>query len=177
MREFGLTIGSAWLAGLAMAARWAILLCAARTERSARALRVATTMAAVCLTLHLICAFHFVHDWSQLEAKEHIARVTARATGIKWGGGVWFNYATLGLLWFEAARPSRRRAWPRGKADLAGLVIEGWLVFMFFNAMVVFAATPARWGGAALFVALAVAACAAGIRQYSRHSSPPTSTK
>src|SRR5882757_9463547 len=42
--------------------------------------------------VHLACAFRFFHHWSHAAAVEHTAIRSAEVVGLRFGGGIWFNY-------------------------------------------------------------------------------------
>lgn len=97
------------------------------------------------LALHTAAAYHFVHRWSHPAAAEHTAVVTERVTGWRWGGGIWFNYAFLGLGGVDllVLKGVGGRSTPRAFHVIA--------LFMVFNATLVFGswwwAVPwAVWG-------------------------------
>jgi hypothetical protein len=101
------------------------------------------------LTVHVLAAFHFEHDWSHSAALKHTAQQTARLTGIDWGGGLYFNYVFLllwlvdvAMLWTVASKPSSRL---RRSMDLA-------CIFMVLNATVVFG--PRWWIGPVIILGL-----------------------
>lgn len=110
--------------------------------------RLMWTMACTALVAHFICAFHFFHAWSQTHAYVETARQTEEVFGINWGGGLFVNYA-VAILWFTdvtwwwiaGVSSYRRRPW------LLTLIWHGFLIFIFFNATVVFADGVTRWIG------------------------------
>ena len=117
--------------------------------------RLAWTVACVALLAHVACAFHFYHGWSHVAAYLDTARQTEEVFGLEWGGGLYFNYALLAAWvldvtwWWARGRDAyRRRPWPLAVAW------HGFLVFMVFNAAVVFVAGPARWAGLCLCLGL-----------------------
>lgn len=91
----------------------------------------------VFCVIHVVCAFHYEHHWSNTEAYQHTAGVTAATTGIYWGGGLYMNYAFL--LWW-GYDVSVRYLSGRQRSDTA---IQAMTAFMFFNATVVFG--PEWW--------------------------------
>ncbi len=108
------------------------------------------TVGCLGLIAHLICAFHFYHHWSQESALRETARQTAEVTGNNWGGGLFINYAFLAawvadvVWWWRGLEGYQRRHW---------LVTAVWhfvLIFMIFNATVVFKTGAVRWTGIAL---------------------------
>lgn len=112
------------------------------------AARLMWTAACAALFVHVACAFHFYHGWSHGSAYLDTARQTGEVVGLDWGGGLFINYALMAawLLdvawWWAAGLDSYRR---RPLALL--LAWHGFLLFIFFNATVVFKSGPARWAG------------------------------
>ena len=111
------------------------------------------TWACVAFLLHVACAFHFVHGWSH----DHAFEQTRRESGV--GEGLWVNYlfmlawaGDVAWWWISSMSYARR---PRG-IDRA---LHGFLLFIAFNATVVFEAGAVRWAGLIGFVALAVMFC------------------
>ena len=104
------------------------------------------------LTVHVACAFHFLHHWSHAAALKHTAQRTAEVTGWDWPGGLYINYVFL-LFWaVDAVRvwrealgrtPVASRVWRR--------VVQGVFLFMMFNATVVFG--PWHWTAASVVFA------------------------
>jgi hypothetical protein len=97
---------------------------------------------------HFISAFHFYHSWSQQSAYIETARQTAEVFRINWGGGLFINYAVAILWiadvawwWFAGLSAYRRRSW------LITLLWHGFLLFIIFNATVVFKDGLTRWIG------------------------------
>lgn len=87
--------------------------------------------------IHVACAYHFEHRWSQAAALKHTAEMTDRVVGWYWAGGLYVNYLFL-LLWGrDVLRVCRSRTCsPIGMHLVAA--------FMMFNATVVFG--PIWWG-------------------------------
>jgi hypothetical protein len=128
-----------------------------RATQAMAVARWAWMLAALGSLAHLVCAMHFYHGWSHSEAYEHTARRTQELVGWDWGGGLYFNHG-FALLWLGDA------AWwwlaPRSylaRPPALNLALQAFLVFMIFNATVVFGRGPIRWCGAAGVLALAVA--------------------
>ena len=105
------------------------------------------TAAFVMMVIHVGCAFHFAHHWSHRAAYDETAWQTAEVFGLKWGGGVFANYALLVVWAIEVAN------WWRGRTSRLAQVF---LAFMWFNGAVVFGHGLIRWGGVGAFVLLAV---------------------
>lgn len=123
-----------------------------------RAARLAWTVACVALLAHVACAFHFYHGWGHGSAYLDTARQTNEVFGVDWGGGLYINYALMagwGLdvtwWWLRGVGSYRRRWWPLTAAW------HGFLLFIFFNATVVFVSGPARWVGLGVSLAVCLA--------------------
>jgi hypothetical protein len=109
----------------------------------------------VLLVLHVMAAFQFVHGWSHAAAVAHTAEQTEAMVGIDWGGGVWFNYATI-VIWgadvawrFDSS--CREKC---GRASLAWSVfVHSYLAAMMISATVIFGPTY-WWAIAVLFGAI-----------------------
>ena len=118
-----------------------------------RGARLAWTTGCAALLAHLICAFQFYHAWSHESAYLDTARQTAAVVAINWGGGLFINYAVailwttdIAWWWFAGLGSYRRRPW------LLTLLWHSFLIFIIFNATVVFKDGLARWIG--LFMCL-----------------------
>jgi hypothetical protein len=110
--------------------------------------RVAWTAACVALLAHVAFAFNFYHGWSHDAAYRETARQTENVVGLNWGGGLYINYALIiGLVldtiwwWVVGLEAYRHRPWPLLAAW------HGFLVFIIFNATVVFKTGLVRWAG------------------------------
>jgi hypothetical protein len=141
------------LAGYAIGASVYLL---SRGRRSWDAVaRMAWTMGLISLLAHVGAAYHFYHNWSQAAAYRETARQTAEVTGLDWGGGLFINYALIiGWVidvawWFRGLDSYRNR--PR----LLAAAWQGFLIFMIFNATVIFENGPLRWIGLCLYLWLA----------------------
>ena len=110
--------------------------------------RLAWTIGCAALVAHFICAFNFYHAWSHESAYIDTARQTAAVFAINWGGGLFINYAVAILWitdvawwWFAGLSSYRQRPW------LLTLIWHSFLIFIIFNATVVFEDGLARWIG------------------------------
>jgi hypothetical protein len=153
-----LTRVTVWVAVAGYAAGAAAFALSRGRRKWDAAARLAWTVGCAGLLAHVACAFNFYHGWSHAAAYRDTARQTAVATGLDWGGGVYFNYALLlawvadVAWWWRRGRDAyRRRPWPLTAAWHA------FLIFMFFNATVVFASGPARWAGLCVCAGLGLA--------------------
>jgi hypothetical protein len=104
--------------------------------------------------VHTAMAFALRHEWSHEAAVESTARQAEAVYGLAWGGGLYVNYAFLGVWAWEAAR------WRQSPASVAAQPV--WLVrslqlFYFviiLNAAVIFAGGARRIAGALLVLCL-----------------------
>src|SRR5262249_36655194 len=118
--------------------------------------RIAWAIGCVSLFIHVAFAFHYYHNWNQASAYRETARQTAELTGLEWGGGLFINYALLAgwladIAWWRRGLDSYRNrplwitaAW------------QGFLIFVIFNATVVFKPGALRWIGLGLCLWLAL---------------------
>jgi hypothetical protein len=128
----------------------------------------------VALLAHVFCAFHFYHAWSHDAAYRETARQTDELFGINWGGGLFINYALIaGWLadvawwWVRGVDSYRQRPW------FLLAAWHGFVIFIIFNATVVFKTGLARWIGLAICLGLCLAWWR-GWRHSIRNSHPPT---
>jgi hypothetical protein len=103
----------------------------------------------------VLFAFHYYHHWSHAAAYRETARQTAELTGLEWGGGLFINYALLAGWLADAAWWGRDLESYRNRSWLIAAVWHGFLIFMIFNATVVFKTGPLRWIGLGLCLWLA----------------------
>ena len=122
------------------------------------AARLAWTVACAALLAHVACAFHFYHGWDHGAAYLDTARQTNEVVGLDWGGGLYINYALIAgwvldvtWWWLGGLDSYRRRWWPLTAAW------HGFLLFIFFNATVVFKSGLTRWAGLVVCLGLCVA--------------------
>jgi hypothetical protein len=121
-----------------------------------RTARLAWTVACISLLAHVACAFHFYHGWSQMAAYQETSRQTAEVVGLNWGGGIYINYAlmigwVIDCIWWWLDSDGYRR-----RPQLLAAIWQAFLIFMIFNATVVFKTGPLRWLGLAMCLALGV---------------------
>ena len=120
-----------------------------RAPRRDSTARVLWTAGVVLLGAHTLAAFHFVHGWSHQAAADETARQTAELTGVRWGGGVFVNYAFLAVwavdaVWWWLSPAAYRR---RSRSHQTSVFLL--FVFMFANGAIVFARGGMRLLGAA----------------------------
>lgn len=104
---------------------------------------------------HFYFAFKYFMRWSHAVAVEHTAVRSAEVVGLRFGGGIYFNYAftvvwLIDAAWmlFAADGYARRPRW-------YDYVLHGFMGFMAFHAVVTFGPSPTRWYGVAACVVLA----------------------
>jgi hypothetical protein len=152
-----LTRGTIWITLVAYTLGSVIFALARRRPRWDSAVRLAWTTACASLIAHFASAFQFYHGWSQEAAYRDTARQTEELFGLNWGGGLFINYVLLvswmidiGWWWVGGLDSYRRRS---------RLLVVAWhsfLIFIIFNATVVFADGIVRWGGLLICFVLAV---------------------
>jgi hypothetical protein len=139
-----LTRSTIWLS-IVFYAIGCVMLCVRHRDRW---VRLAWTIGCAALLAHFICAFQFYHSWSHQLAYVETARQTAEVFAINWGGGLFINYAVASVWtadvvwwWMAGLESYRRRAW------WVTLLWHGFLIFIIFNATVVFKHGLVRWIG------------------------------
>ncbi len=99
------------------------------------------TLAWAAYLVHLGMAFHFYHHWSHADAVEHTERVS------QLGAGIYVSHFFT-LVWsldvaFWWLRPGRYAA----RSPWVDRLLHGFMVFIVFNATVVYESGPIRWAG------------------------------
>lgn len=143
-----LTRSTIWISILAYTIGFVVFALARGRHDFDRWARLVWTVGCAALVAHFVCAFNFYHSWSHESAYVETARQTAEVIRVNWGGGLFINYA-VALFWFgdvtwwwlAGLGSYRRRPW------LLTLIWHGFLIFIIFNAMVVFKDGPTRWVG------------------------------
>ena len=143
-----LTRSTIWISILSYAVGCVVFAMAGRQTQLDRWVRAAWTIGCAALIVHFICAFQFYHSWSHESAYVDTARQTAEVFRVNWGGGLFINYAVASLWfadvawwWFAGLNAYRRRAW------IITLIWHSFLIFIIFNATVVFKDGLTRWIG------------------------------
>lgn len=102
---------------------------------------------------HTLLAFAVVHGWSHTDAVRATAVQTAALYGVTFGGGVYINYAFLGVwladAWWWRASPDVH-ARPRAVV----LTLRAFYLLIIVNAAVVFAVGWRRAAGLAIVAAM-----------------------
>ena len=143
-----LTLSTIWIAIPAYTIGCVVFASARRQSDGDRWARLAWTTGFAALVAHFVSAFHFYHAWSHVSAYSDTARQTAEVIRINWGGGLFINYAVaslwaadVGWWWFAGLDAYRRRSW------WITLLWHSFLIFIIFNATVVFKDGITRWVG------------------------------
>ena len=153
---------------LLYAAGVALMLCGGWREG-----RIVWTLGCAMLWVHVAVAFHFVHEWSHAHALGQTAEQTAAMVGVRSGAGVYLNYLAM-LVWVADVafwwRVGRERYRRRSLVITASL--HGFLLFMMFNAAIVFVRGGTRYVGVAITAVLVVLA----VKRWSRAAAAVEST-
>lgn len=110
--------------------------------------RMAWACGSLTLCVHVAAGFHVRHRWSLTSALDHTEEVSGVAEGL------YVNFAVLVVwladaVWF-AVRPASYAA----RSRWIGYALHGFLTFIMFNAVVVYAPADVRWRGVLWFAFL-----------------------
>ena|SRR5687767_7277758 len=143
-----LTRSTIWISMLAYAIGCVVFAISRGRTSLDRWTRLAWTTGCAALLAHLVFAFHYYHAWSHTSAYLDTARQTAEVVAVNWGGGLFINYAVaifwtadVAWWWFAGVSSYRRRSWA------LTMIWHSFLIFIIFNATVVFKDGPTRWIG------------------------------
>ena len=148
-----------WISLCGYALGGGINLLAKQSDRWQSRARWAWTIACLALIVHVACAFHFYHHWSHDSAYLETARQTAEVTGSNWGGGLFINYIFLTCWVLDIVWQWRGLAIYRRRPLIITIIWQSILIFMVFNATVVFKTGLLRWLGLTLCLGLALLWC------------------
>ncbi len=157
MRGEIITRSTIWIAILGYTAGTAALAFSRARSKWQSFARLIWTVACLALLAHVAWALYFHHSWSQSSAYRETARQTLEIFGYNWGGGLYINYALMiawvadiGWWWLRGVSSYRYRpAWLL-------MAWQGFLVFIIFNATVVFKSGFIRWAGGFICLGLAI---------------------
>jgi hypothetical protein len=122
-----------------------------------RLARCCWTLGWAAFVVHLGMAFHHFHHWSHDDAVERTREVSG------FGEGVYVS-DLFALAWtIDVAAWWLRPVWYARRSPWIDRALHGFMVFIVFNATVVFETGLIRWAGVALFVWLALM-CAGRLR-------------
>jgi hypothetical protein len=115
---------------------------------TSRLARWCWTLAWLTYLVHLGMAFEYYHHWSHADAVEHTQQVSG------FGPGIYVSHfftlvwtADVALWWLAPLRRARRSVW-------IDRLLHGFMLFVVFNATVVYEGGLIRWAGVAGFAAL-----------------------
>ncbi len=111
------------------------------------------TLAWLTYLVHLVMAFHFYHHWSHADAIRHTEAVSGFGRGIyvsHFFTLVW-SLDAIGW-WLRPERYATRSPW-------IDRLLHGFMVFIVFNATVVYESGLIRWAGLAGLLGLALLGC------------------
>jgi hypothetical protein len=107
------------------------------------------TLAWAAFVVHLAMAFHHYHHWSHEDAVRH----TREVSGV--GEGIYVSHL-FGLAWIaDVAGWWLRPAWYARRSPWIDRALHGFMVFVVFNATIVYETGLIRWLGVAFFAWLA----------------------
>jgi hypothetical protein len=112
--------------------------------------RCCWTLACLSYFIHVAMAFEYAHHWSHQEAFIHVKSVSGYGEGIFVSYFFSFLWLTETIWWNASATTYLNR--PNWLTRL----VQGFMLFVIFNAVVIFESGPTRWIGAAGFVLLLV---------------------
>lgn len=151
-----LTRFSIWVTLAGYTVGVALIALSRKRPRLSSSARWAWTLACVSLLLHVIFAYHYYHQWSQDSAYSETARQTKEVVGLDWGGGLYFNYALIAGWVLDVAWWWRGLDYHRNRPVLLTVIWHGFLMFMIFNATVVFETGTLRIVGIIVFIVLCI---------------------
>jgi predicted membrane-bound dolichyl-phosphate-mannose-protein mannosyltransferase len=117
-----------------------------RRKWDARA-RLAWTTGCLAMLLHVAFAFHFYYHWRHDLSLSETARQTSEVFGWYWGGGLYINSAFIAAWVVDVSWWWRGLARYRRRSRLVTAAWHGFMLFMFFNATVIFKTGILRWLG------------------------------
>ena len=150
-----LTRATVWLSLAGYSSSLVLFLFAHGRRSWDAAARIFWTVACAGLLAHILCAYHFFHDWSHGSAYLETARQTSEVYGLYWGGGLYINFLLMigwiadVIWWWRGIEKYRNRP------AIVSITWHAFLYFIFFNATVVFEGGILRWAGL-LFTAATV---------------------
>jgi hypothetical protein len=112
--------------------------------------RLCWTLAWAAFLVHLFMAFHHYHHWSHADAIAHTRQVSGFGAGIYVSHLFFLLWSADVLSWWLA--PS----WYAGRPALIDYFLHAFMVFVIFNATIVYEAGFIRWAAVALFAELAI---------------------
>jgi hypothetical protein len=118
-------------------------------DRGRQAAGVIWSVGCALVWIHLITAIRHFHGGSFSQAAAETSRRTAEAIGWSPGGEIYVNLAFAAVWTFDACwRWAAPDSW-RGRSQFLSAAITSFLLFIAFNATVVFEEGAVRWAGIA----------------------------
>jgi len=125
-----------------------------RCPRMARTVRLVWGMGGILYGLHVLAAFHFLHQWDHVAAWQHVAEQTELATGWRSGVGLWLNHLVTVIWLVDASAWAWSLNW--SNRPLARWLLHPYISFITFNATVIFGPPFWQWVAVILAVSLFV---------------------
>jgi len=111
--------------------------------------RCCWTLACITYLVHLDMAFHYYHGWSHARAIQHTQEVSGFGNGIYFSHAFTIDWCADVLLWW--VRPIGYAARSRWQS----CCLHFFMLFIIFNATVVYEEGAIRWAGILMFLELA----------------------
>jgi hypothetical protein len=142
-----LTRATVWLAMAGYAVGIITYLLSRGNQRLDSFARIFWTFGAIALVAHVICAYQFFHHWSHASALQETARQTFEVYGFHWSGGIYINFLLMAAWCADAIWWWRGLETYRSRSEIISGIWHFFLLFIFFNATVIFAGGLLRWIG------------------------------
>ena len=129
-----------------------------RTSRSLQPVaRMLFLFGALICAAHIVLAMSQVHGWSHAAAVDATARQTAQVYGVRWGGGVYVNYAFVAVWLADAIARLTSPASVARRSPALRWVMRVFYFVVIANAAVIFARPERRWMGAVACALIGIA--------------------
>jgi hypothetical protein len=158
-------IALAWVSLIGLLAGEAGIAIGRRTGVEPRWAWLASAAGWLSLAVHMLVAMGVHHGWSHTAAIDETKLLTQRVYGVAWGGGVYVNYAFLGV-WLAYVV-----SWKTTAGAVPAWLLYTWRVMVAVvvsNAAVVFAAPARQVAGAAMTAAIVASWWLSGRRARAR---------
>lgn len=109
--------------------------------------RILWTVGCLSLVAHVAFAFHYYHEWSYDSAIKETAKQTSEVYDWYWAGGLYVNFILLALWSADVLWWWRGLERYRNRSFFVSGSLHVFLLFIFFNATVVFESGLLRWLG------------------------------
>ena len=158
-------IALAWMAVGALLAGEAGFAIGRRTGVEPRWAWPASATGWLALAVHMLVAMGVHHGWSHAAAIDETKLLTERVYGVAWSGGVYVNYAFLGV-WLAYVV-----CWKKTDGAVPAWLLYTWramVAIVVSNAAVVFAAPARQFAGAVMTAAIVASWWLSGRRARAR---------